>query len=111
MVENHWKTCSFLVKLVLLLHLAYSINNQKFEAEATQSELYHRMSNVEAQNRHHEKEISLLKMGKVEDRKEINHLRERVARLEGESSLTNLTSEQTGGRQKRPVRLLPPRLF
>jgi len=55
MEEQNLQTCSFLVKFVLLLQLVNYINNLKLEAEATQSELYHRMSNVEAQNRHHEK--------------------------------------------------------
>jgi len=89
----------------------YFINHNQFGVEAGQSELSDRMVKIETKNLQQEKEIALLKINAVEDRKEINHLRERVARLEGESSLTNLTSEQTGGRQKRPVRLLPPRLF
>ena len=108
MTENHLKTISFLVKFSLLLQLVLSIHNHKFEAEATQSELYHRMSNIEAQNRHHEKEISLLKMKKVEDRKKINQLRERVALLES-STFSNLSSgEKFRRRSKRPVRLIPP---
>jgi len=84
----------------------YYINNHKFEAEATQSELYHRMSNVEAQNRHHEKEISLLKMKKVEDGKEIHHLRERVALLESSTFSNSSSKDKLRRKSKRPARLL-----
>jgi len=108
MEEDHLKMISFLVKISLLLQLVLSIHNHKFEAEAVQSELYNRMSNIEARNRHHEKEMSLLKKEKVEDRKEINQLRERVALLES-STFSNLSSgEKFRRRSKRPVRLIPP---
>jgi len=50
------------------------------------------MSKIEAQNRRHENEISLLKTGKVEDRKEIHQLRERVALLE-DSTFFNAPSD------------------
>ena len=107
MEETHLNPCSFLVKFLLLLQLAYCINNHKFEAEATQSELYHRMSNIEAQNRHHEKEISLLRVEKVEDRREIHQLRERVALLESSTFSNSSLGEKLLGRSKRPARLLP----
>ena len=45
-------------------------NNHLFGAEATQLEA-DRLSKIEAQNQRHENEISLLKIGKIEDRKEI----------------------------------------
>ena len=105
MEENHLKW-SFLVKFVLLLQLVNYINNHKFEAEATQSELYHRMSTVEAQNRHHEKEISLLKVEKVEDRNEIHQLRERVALLEASTFSNSSLEDKLRRRSKRPARLL-----
>ena len=106
MEENPLKTCSFLLKFVLLLQLVYCINNHKFEAEATQSELYQRMSNIEAQNRRHEKEIFLLKDGKVENRKEVQQLRERVALLESSNFSNSPSDEKFRRRSKRPVRLL-----
>ncbi len=68
MNENHLKTFSFLVKFFLLLQLVLCINNLKFEVEATRSEFYNRVSNIEAQNRHHEREISSLKTEKVEQK-------------------------------------------
>ncbi len=109
MNDSHFKTLSFLLKCVLLLQLVYSIN-YPFGAEATQSELYVRMSKIEAQNRRHENEISLLKTKKVEDRKEIYQLRERVALLE-DSTFTNESSFEKPKRSKRPVRLLPPHIL
>lgn len=106
MKEKNFKTWPFLVKFVLLSQLVYCIKYLKFEAEATQSELYHRMSNIEVQNRLHAKEISLLKVEKVEHKKEILQLRERVALLES-SAFSNSTSEEKfQKRSKRPVRLL-----
>jgi len=111
MEENHFKTVGFLLRCVLLLQLAYSINHQ-FGAEATQSELHDRMSKIEAQNRRHENEISLLKTGKVEDKKEIHQLRERVALLE-DSTFFNAPSggDKLLRRSERPVRLLPPHIL
>ena len=60
-------------------------------AVATQPEVYDRLSKIEAQNQRHEKEISLFKTEKVEDRKEIHQLRERVALLE-DSTFSNVKS-------------------
>ncbi len=109
MGETIWKNFSFLLKLFILLKLVHFINNtSKCGAEAAQSELHNRMFNIEAQNRHHEKEISLLKMGKVEDRKEIYQLRERVALLESSTFSNSSSEEKIRRRSKRPVRLLPP---
>jgi len=79
MGENQFKTFSFLLKFALLLQLMlYVIHNHHFGAEASQPEVYDRFSKIEAQNQRHEKEISLLKTEKVEDRKEIHQLRERI---------------------------------
>jgi len=64
------------------------------------------MSNVEALNRHHEKEISLLKVEKVEDRKEIHQLRERVALLESSTFSNSSSGDKLRRRSKRPARLL-----
>ena len=108
MNENHLKTFSFLVKFFLLLQLVLCINNLKFEVEATRSEFYNRVSNIEAQNRHHEREMSSLKTEKVEDRKEIHQLRERVALLESSTFSNSSSGEKFRRRSKRPVRLLPP---
>jgi len=111
MEENHFKTFSFLLKFVLLLQLVYSIHHQ-FGVEAAQPELHERMGKIEAQNRRHEKEISVLKTEKVEDRKEIRQLRERVALLEDATLTYNASSdEKLLKRSERPVRLLPPHIL
>jgi len=99
-----------LLKLVLLLQVTHSINRQ-FGADANQqSEIYERMSKIEAHNRHQEKEISILKTQKIEDRNEISELRSRVSRLEAFSTVNKtLTNKEVTGRRKRPFRLLPPK--
>ena len=112
MEETHFKSFSFLLKLVLLVQLMYSIHHQYgAEAISNQPELHDRMSKIEAQNRRHEVEISILKTEKVEDRKEIHQLRERVALLE-DSTFSNASS---GGKiltiSKRPARLLPSQIL
>lgn len=104
------KMLCFLLRGVLLLQLMYFINQHQFGADANQSELFDRMTKIESKNLKQDNEISLLKMKSIEDRREINELRERVAHLE-ESQLKNLTTEYALDRPKRPVRLLPPRLF
>jgi len=88
----------------------YLVNQNQFGAEANQSELSGRMTKIETKNLQQESEIVLLKTIAVGDRKEINQLRERVSRLE-ESSFANFTREINHNRKKRPVRLLPQRLF
>jgi len=98
---------------VLLLQLTYSINQPFIGAEATtQPELYDRLTKVEAQNQRHEKEISILKTEKFEDRMEIRNLRERVAHLE-DSSLSNKNekTEKILERSERPARLLPKQIL
>ena len=110
MGETHFKTFSFLLKFVLLLQLVYSINHQ-FGADATPSEIYDRLSRIEAQNQHHENEISILKTEKVEDRKEIHQLRERVAILESSTFFNSSSSGEQLKRSKRPARLLPPHIL
>jgi len=111
MGENQFKTFGFLLKPVLLLQLMYVIHNHHFGAEATQLEI-DRLTRIEAQNQRHENEISLLKMGKIEDRKEIHHLRERVALLE-DAAFSNVTSGDkiSRARLKRPERLIPLELL
>ena len=111
MEQNHFKMLGFFFKCLLLLQLVYFINQHHLGAEASQSDLSDRMTKIESKNLLQEKEISSLKTMAVEDRKEINLLKERVAYLEAESPLTNVTTENIIGRAKRPVRLLPPRLF
>ena len=112
MKETHFKTSSFLLKCVMLLQLVYCINHHQFGVDATQSELYGRMSKIEAKSRLHEHEISLLLKEKVEDRKEIHQLKERVALLEESSSLSNASSdEKLLKRSERPARLLPPHIL
>jgi len=91
---------------VLLLQLTNCINH-RFGADASQSDVYERLSKIEAHNRQQEKEVSVLKIKGVEDRSEINGLRNRVARLEESSTFTNLTNKEMAGRQKRPFRLIP----
>ena len=112
MGENQFKTFGFLLKSVLLLQLMNVIHNHHFGAEATQPEVYDRLSKIEAQNQRLEKEISLLKIGKIEDRKEIHQLRERVALLE-DSTFSNVTSGDkiSRVRSKRPERLIPLELL
>jgi len=111
MEENHFKALSFLLKFVLLLQLVYSINHQ-FGADASiQPEQHDRLNKVEAQTRRHENEISLLKTEKIEDRKEIRQLRERVALLEDSTFSNASSSEKILTRLKRPVRLLPSQVL
>ena len=95
----------FLLKFVLFLQLTNCIHRQ-FGADATQSEMYERMSKIEAHNQQQDKEISLLKTKAIEDRSEIRHLRDRLAHFDA-SAFTNLQNEDYLERQKRPYRLLP----
>jgi len=68
--------------------------------------LSNRMLEIEAKNRHQEGEIALLKTLRVEDKREIIQLRDRVEHLE--TSMTKTTGHETIlERQKRPFRLLP----
>ena len=92
--------------------MLYLIQNHHFGAEATQLEVNDRLSKIEAQNKLHEKEISLLKAGKIEDKKEIRHLRERVALLE-DTIFPNVKSSDNISRirSERPARLLPFQLL
>ena len=92
-----------------MLHV---IHNHHFGAEATQPEVYDRLFKIEAQNQRHEKEISLLKTEKIEDRKEIQQLKERVALLE-DATFSNVTSGDKISRirSERPARLLPLQLL
>jgi len=102
----------FLLKLVLLLQLSNSINQFKLGANAaTQSEVYERMSKIEANNQLQANEISVLKTKSVEDRNEIQQLKDRLAKLEA-FTFTNKTNDQeTFERQKRPARLLPSQVL
>ena len=109
MEQDSFKMICFLLRVVLLLQLTYSINHQ-VGANASQPEVYERLSKIEAHNRQQEIEISLLKTRAIGDRKEIQQLRDRVAHLEA-STLSSIISDTTIWRQKRPVRLLPARLF
>jgi len=110
MEQDRLKMIGFFLKLAMLFQLIYCINRQ-FGANANQqSEVYQRMSKIEAHNRHQEKEISILKTQKIEDRNEISELRRRVSRLEASSTLNkNLTNKEFAGGTKRSFRLLPPK--
>ena len=106
MEDNHFKTICFLLRCVLFLQLSYSINHE-IGAAASQPEVYDRLSKIEAQNLQHEKEISILKTEKIEDKKEIRKLRERVAHLENSAFTDNLKGDKIIERSKRPASLLP----
>ena len=112
MGEKQFKTFGFLLKFVLLLQLINVIRNHQFGAEATQPEVHDRLSKIEARNQRHEKEISLLKTEKIEDRKEIHQLRERVALLE-DLTFSNVApgDKISRTRSERPARLLPLQLL
>ncbi len=71
----------------------YLINQHQFGADVSQSELSDRMATIEAKNLKQDSEISLLKMATIEDKKEINELKERVVYLK-ESTFKNLTTEK-----------------
>ena len=103
---------SFFLKFVLLLELISSINQLQLGANAIpQPEFYERISKIEANNRLQVNEISLLKTKSIEDRSEIHHLRDRVAKLEA-STFTNATNyQEISKRQKRPDRLIPVHIF
>ena len=62
------------------------------------------MKKIENRSRHQEQEITVLKTNAIEDRKEINQLKLRVAQLE-ESSTFSVASSLV--RTKRLYRLLP----
>ena len=102
----------FLLKLMLLFHLTNSINQFQLGANATQPELYERMSKIEATNRLQATEISVLKTNSIEDRSEIHRLRDRVDHLEASISMNKTNNDQEMlERQKRPARLLPLQLL
>ncbi len=111
MDQDSLKLFSFFLRLVLLLELTNSINQLQLGANATQTDLYEKMLEIEANNRLQANEISLLKTKSIEDRSEIHHLRERVAKLEA-STFTNATNyQEISKRQKRPDRLIPAHIF
>ena len=88
----------FLLKFVLFLQLTNCIHRQ-FGADATQSEMFERMSKIEAHNQQQDKEISHLKTKSIEDRIEIDQLRDHFT--------NSLQNDEILVRQKRPYRLLP----
>ena len=119
--RKHSKVFVFhsLIKLSFLVFLyplnqnftAGAIPNQIATSSAVQ--LHHtydelnlgnRMSEIEIKHRHQENEIGILKTLRVEDKKMINQLRDRIDQLElkEESASTN---EKVLERQKRPFRL------
>jgi len=109
MEPNRLETFCFLLGVFTLLQMLHSINN-RFEGNGIQSELHERMSNMEANNRQQDKDMSILKTNSVEDKLEISQLRERVARLEA-SKYANFPKENVFERQERPARLLPARFL
>ena len=65
-----------------------------------------RLSAIEAKSKHQGDEISLLKALRVEDKKKINQLSDRVEQLEAlVVGLNNSGNEKILERQKRPFRL------
>jgi len=113
MDQDSLKMFSFFLKLVLLLELISSINQLQLGANAIpQPEFYERISKIEANNRLQANEISLLKTKSIEDRSEIHHLRERVAKLEASTFTNDITNcQEISKRQKRPDRLIPAHIF
>jgi len=78
-------------------------------------DLNERLVKMETKSRQQESKIEFLNGARKEDKELINHLRLRVERLEASSannSHVSTTANKTIlGRQKRPVRLLPPHMF
>ena len=113
------KTTMLLIKLILVLQLLFcrfgileasenQIGPRNTESRSNEeSNCNYRMGKIEDTNHEQEKEISNLKTTVVEDRKIINLLSERVARLEGlkTSDIGSNTTILT--RSKRPYRLIP----
>lgn len=71
--------------------------------EENNLDLHHRLSKVEAHDRHQDGEISLLKVALDKERKVVHDLTSLIAVLEDSNNIIR--------RPKRPVRLLPPYLF
>ena len=71
-----------------------------------ESSLGNRMSEIEAKYRQQENEIGILKTLRVEDKKMINQLRDRVEQLESTAANAG-ANEKILERQKRPFRLAP----
>jgi len=74
MDQDSLKMFSFFLRLVLLLELTNSINQLQLGANATQTDLYEKMLEIEANNRLQANEISLLKTKSIEDRSESAYL-------------------------------------
>lgn len=110
MEQDSFKTFSFLLKLVLLLQLTNSIHKIQLGANATQPEIYLRMSEIESNNRLQANEISLLKVKSIEDRNEIHLLRDRVFHLESTSFINSTNCKHLLYKQKRAARLFPERI-
>ena len=70
-------------------------------------DLNSRLSAIEAKSKHQEDEISLLKTLRVEDKKKVNQLRERVEQLEASVVKTTENERILERHQKRPFRLAP----
>ncbi len=81
---------------------AVQLVNSKYD----ELDLNSRLSAIEAKSIHQAEEISVLKTLRVEDRKEINQLRDRVEQLEA-SMVKTSENERILERQKRPFRLEP----
>lgn len=113
----------FLLKLTIICNLG-TFFNQGLTVEASfissvscaesptddGSNLLDRVSEIEAQNRQHVKEISLLKTTVSEDKKMISQLNGRLSLLEASANVINTaanSNEDILGRSKRPARLIP----
>ena len=120
--EKRSKVLVFQRYLLRLAFLMLLQPNHHFTAGATQNQistsavqlnhtcdevnLNNRMSEIEARSRHQENEIGILKTLRVEDKKMINQLRDRVEQLESTEANAG-ANEKILERQKRPFRLAP----
>ncbi len=76
-------------------------------------DLNERLVKIETKSQQQESEIKFLNGARKEDKELINYLRLRVERLEASANNNSQTiaTRNIIGRQKRPVRLLPPHMF
>lgn len=113
-----------LIRVVIVIQLC---SKCKFVAEANEIgtsaaefrnydgfDIKERLGKIEAKSRQQESKIEFLNTARKEDKELINHLLLRVEHLE--ASTSNSKTNTAGrinilGRQKRPVRLLPPHIL
>ncbi len=119
MGETQQSTCSFLLKLVLIIPLCYF--NQLIVAETTGNQtegriqhgdesfnLKDRMSQAEVKIKQQGEEIYVLKTTVHESKEVINKLSNRLAHFEASAAINNgKRNKDSISRQKRPFRLAP----